>query len=186
MRIFLKSTRGVLRVVPNARQRGYHETCPKGRYFDTAAWMDEAFLSLLEEKDFAYVTVKEICRRAEVNRSTFYLHYETMDDLLLESVEWMIGRFREHMALDAADVIERIRTCPLSELSFMTLRYLLPYLSYLEKNKRLFLTALRNAKTLELEKAMRAFFGICCRPYWNDSACRKRGGCISWRFTRAD
>ena len=136
----------------------------KGRYFATAARMDEAFLSLLEEKDFAYVTVKEICRRANVNRSTFYLHYETLDDLLLESVEWMIDRFREHMALDAADVIERIRTCPLSELSFMTPRYLLPYLSYLEKNKRLFLTALRNAKTLELEKSYAGLFRHVLSP----------------------
>ena len=136
----------------------------KGRYFATAARMDEAFLSLLEEKDFAYVTVKEICRRANVNRSTFYLHYETMDDLLLESVEWMIDRFREHMALDAADVIERIRTCSLSELSFMTPRYLLPYLSYLEKNKRLFLTALRNAKTLELEKSYAGLFRHVLSP----------------------
>ena len=136
----------------------------KGRYFDTAARMDEAFLLLLEEKEFAYVTVKEICRRAGVNRSTFYLHYETVDDLLLESVEWMIARFREHMALDAKSVIEGIRTCPLSELSFMTPQYLLPYLSYVEENKRLLLTAFRNAKTLELEKSYAGLFQYVLSP----------------------
>ena len=52
--------------------------------------MDAAFLELLEEKDFAYITVKEICARAGVNRSTFYLHYETIADLLAESAQHII------------------------------------------------------------------------------------------------
>ncbi|WP_432620447.1 hypothetical protein [Butyricicoccus sp.] len=36
----------------------------ESKYFHTAARMDEAFLTLLDEKDFAYITVKEICKRA--------------------------------------------------------------------------------------------------------------------------
>ena len=52
----------------------------ESRYFATAARMDEAFLTLLAKKDFEYITVKEICEVAGVNRSTFYLHYETMSD----------------------------------------------------------------------------------------------------------
>ena len=48
----------------------------ESRYFATAARMDEAFLTLLAKKDFEYITVKEICEVAEVNRSTFYLHNE--------------------------------------------------------------------------------------------------------------
>lgn len=48
----------------------------ESKYFATAARMDEAFLELIEKKDFAYITVKEICEKAGVNRSTFYLHYE--------------------------------------------------------------------------------------------------------------
>lgn len=35
----------------------------ESKYFATAARMDEAFLELLEKKDFAYITVKEICER---------------------------------------------------------------------------------------------------------------------------
>ena len=58
----------------------------ESRYFATAARMDEAFLTLLAKKDFEYITIKEICEVAGVNRSTFYLHYETMSDLLSESV----------------------------------------------------------------------------------------------------
>lgn len=61
----------------------------ESKYFNTAIKMDQAFLELLEKKDFAYITVKEICAKAGVNRSTFYLHYETLEDLLSESVEYM-------------------------------------------------------------------------------------------------
>ena len=52
------------------------------RYFETAELMDEALLQLLADKDLEFITVKEICERAGVNRSTFYLHDETIDDLL--------------------------------------------------------------------------------------------------------
>lgn len=70
----------------------------ESKYFNTARRMDEALLSLLEEKDFAYITVREICARAGVNRSTFYLHYESMSDLLRETVEMIDERFRASVA----------------------------------------------------------------------------------------
>lgn len=35
----------------------------ESKYFATAARMDEAFLELIEKKDFAYITVKEICEK---------------------------------------------------------------------------------------------------------------------------
>ena len=33
----------------------------ESKYFNTAIKMDQAFLELLEKKDFSYITVKEIC-----------------------------------------------------------------------------------------------------------------------------
>ena len=65
----------------------------ESKYFATAARMDEAFLILLAKKDFEYITIKEICEVAGVNRSTFYLHYETMSDLFSESVGRMNEQF---------------------------------------------------------------------------------------------
>ncbi len=52
----------------------------ESKYFHTALRLDEALIALLEEKDLEYITVKEICQRAGGNRSTFYLHYETVAD----------------------------------------------------------------------------------------------------------
>lgn len=38
--------------------------------------MDEALLALLEKKEFAYITIRELCAAAGGNHSTFYLHYQ--------------------------------------------------------------------------------------------------------------
>ena len=56
----------------------------ESKYFHTALRMEEALLALLERKDLEYITVKELCQAAGVNRSTFYLHYETIGDLPAE------------------------------------------------------------------------------------------------------
>lgn len=53
----------------------------ESKYFNTAIKIDKAFLSLLETKDFAYITIKEVCAAAGVNRSTFYLHYQNTREL---------------------------------------------------------------------------------------------------------
>ncbi len=38
--------------------------------------MENAFFELLENKDIESITIRDICERAEVSRSTFYDHYE--------------------------------------------------------------------------------------------------------------
>ena len=53
----------------------------ESKYFNTAIRFNKALLSLLEKKPFEYITISEICEKAEVNRSTFYLHYENTGDL---------------------------------------------------------------------------------------------------------
>ena len=42
----------------------------------------DAFYSLVEEKGFEHITVKDITERAMISRNTFYLHYEDKYDLL--------------------------------------------------------------------------------------------------------
>lgn len=50
-------------------------------------------LALQEKKEFEYITVSEICEAVEVNRSTFYLHYENTADLLKATVRWLLDDF---------------------------------------------------------------------------------------------
>ena len=41
-----------------------------------------AVLDLMVEKDTSKITVLELCKRADINKSTFYLHYKSMEDCL--------------------------------------------------------------------------------------------------------
>ena len=125
----------------------------ESKYFATAARMDEAFLALLEEKDFAYITVKEICEKAGVNRSTFYLHYETVNDLLTESARYIIDKLIANMPQDTADFFEKLQTRPLEELHLITPEYLTPYLNFVKENSRIFRTAVEHSSVLGMDDA---------------------------------
>lgn len=128
----------------------------ESRYFTTAAKMDKAFLELIEKKDFAYITVKEICEKAGVNRSTFYLHYETIDDLLAESAKYIIDEFTSFMPHDTADFIGKLSDCPLEELYLITPEYLIPYLTYIKEHRRIFKASVEHASVLRMNDAYHA------------------------------
>jgi AcrR family transcriptional regulator len=44
----------------------------------------EAMLNLMEEKGYDQVTIEELTNRADIGRTTFYLHYNAKQDLLIE------------------------------------------------------------------------------------------------------
>lgn len=128
----------------------------ESKYFATAARMDEAFLELIEKKDFAYITVKEICEKAGVNRSTFYLHYETVGDLLQESAQYIIDRFVEFMPHNTVEFLEKLPERPLEELYLVTPEYLSPYLAYIKEHRRIFKTTVEQAAVLRMHDAYRS------------------------------
>lgn len=110
----------------------------ESKYFNTARLMNEALLLLLENKDYEYITVKEICSKAGVNRSTFYLHYETIDDLLQETIEYIKKQFFN--SFNGAQLNkEIINKSSLEELVLITPEYLTPYLQFLKDNKNVFI-----------------------------------------------
>ncbi len=134
----------------------------ESKYFNTAVKMDKAFLDLLAEKDFEYITVKDICKRAGVNRSTFYLHYETVADLLDESVAFISNGFLKYFSEN--DIGSKINNSPLDELMFIKPDYIIPYLSYIKDNKKLFQTAVLHSGTLQLDKNYKKLFECVFSP----------------------
>ena len=114
----------------------------ESKYFNTAKKMDKALISLLEEKSFEYITVSEICKRANVNRSTFYLHYENTVDLLDETARFLLDDFMAYFNVDVKNITNKIKESSLDELNFISNEYLQPYLTYIEDNKSVFSTVL--------------------------------------------
>lgn len=55
--------------------------------------MREALISLMQEKLFPEITARDITDRADLNRATFYLHYNNVFDLLEELEEETVSEF---------------------------------------------------------------------------------------------
>ena len=130
----------------------------ESKYFNTAVRMDEALIELLEKKEFEYITVKEICEKAGVNRSTFYLHYETIGDLLDECVAYKNDECFQRYATHLTDIKERLRSENLDDLIFISPEYLKPYLEFVKDNKRLFKVVLSHSDVFNAEETFRKLF----------------------------
>ena len=123
----------------------------ESKYFNTALRMDEALIELLEKKDLEYITVKELCQQAGVNRSTFYLHYENLSDLLAETMETINQRFLSYFSLRGESVLDQVHTMELEDLVFVTREYLLPYLRFIRDNKKVYRAAFRNPSSMQVQ-----------------------------------
>lgn len=78
-----------------------------GRVRYTKMVIRQSFLFLLKEQPMEKITVADICRLAEINRATFYRHYESQYGVLYE----LEDRLLEEAAPDHGDgeVQERLR-----------------------------------------------------------------------------
>lgn len=54
-----------------------------------------AFFELLKEKDMSKITISELARRAEIDRKTFYLHFDSVSDIYNELGSKMVGILKE-------------------------------------------------------------------------------------------
>ncbi len=136
----------------------------ESKYFNTAAKMDLALISLLKSKSFEFITVSEICKAADVNRSTFYLHYETIGDLLEETTRYLLNDFLSYFSADTRSVALSLNACEPEKLIFVSSKYLSPYLTYIRDHKEIFKTAVIHNKTLGFEDVYKRLFKNIFNP----------------------
>lgn len=74
------------------------KTDARSRY--TKHIIQSIFLDLLKEKPISKITVKEICEKADINRGTFYRHYEDIYDLMQKLEEAALNQL-ELLLLDS-------------------------------------------------------------------------------------
>ena len=136
----------------------------ESKYFNTAVKMDEALIELLEKKDFEFITIKEICQKAGVNRSTFYLHYENTRDLLRETTQYIINNFNSYFPVDRKKIKENYNKRDLTGLVFITPEYLLPYLTYIKENQKVFKTSVKQLGTMNFDDYYNNLFKFIFDP----------------------
>ena len=130
----------------------------QSKYFNTATKMDEALITLLETKDFEYITIKEICDTAGVNRSTFYLHYENTSDLLKETTRYIIDKHFSYYKMDKEQMSLQFASCKREALLFITDEYLTPYLTFIKENRRLFKVCIKQFHSMNMDEVYKRMF----------------------------
>ena len=101
------------------------------KYFYTAELMNQALLALLEKKDIEFITVTEITNKAGVGRSTFYLHYDNIYELLEETIENLNKQF-----IQSFDFKDSLKIETKEDAFLITDEKLIPYLNFVKRNKR--------------------------------------------------
>ncbi len=136
----------------------------ESKYFSTAKKMNLALIALLKKKPLEYITVSELCKTAGVHRSTFYLHYETIGDLLEETTRYMLDDFLSYFIKEKENFNFDFSTCELKRLNFICNEYLTPYLEYIKNNKELIFTAISNGKAFGFENIYKRMFENVFNP----------------------
>ena len=136
----------------------------ESKYFNTAIRMDEALITLLEKKDFEYITIMEICETAGVNRSTFYLHYENTFDLLRETTRYILDKHFAYYSSDTKEITERFVNCEREDLVFITSEYLYPYLTFIKDNQRIFKVSIKHFNSLGMDDVYGKMFKHIFNP----------------------
>lgn len=75
----------------------------------TKEFIRKAFEEMICEMDYEQISIKELTERANINRKTFYLHYNTLDDLLRELQNELAQAFIERTkGLDRPGDLDKI------------------------------------------------------------------------------
>ncbi len=95
----------------------------------TKKMLQKSLVEILEKKPIHEITIKEICDNADINRSTFYRHYNTTHDLYDE--------IYNNVYADIMQIVNQHRSPNFNSADIMT-----RILQYCEENRRLCLVLL--------------------------------------------
>lgn len=105
----------------------------------TKQLLKNSLIELMHKKPIGKITIKEICERAEINRSTFYLYYMDQYALLSEIENELIEHAQEHL--------KKI------DSNAGNIQYLEALLSYIEVHSDIFRTLLCHQESLSFQSA---------------------------------
>ena len=54
------------------------------RYKESSEKIETAFLTLILNNKYEDITISKVCKQANINRSTFYCHYDDINDLIIK------------------------------------------------------------------------------------------------------
>lgn len=119
------------------------ENKPDGRRVRmTKMLLKNALIDIMKNKSIHMISIKEICEEADVNRSTFYRHYDTQYDLYDEIIE--------DIASDIGAIYKN---------DYTTVDFLTKVLEYMESKRETILVILSDNGKVSLGEAFVLFTG---------------------------
>lgn len=130
------------------------------RYVKTEIAIKEAFYKLIKTDGFSNITVKKIIELANINRSTFYIHYKDVYDLLDQIEEELLNGFVEITKSESTNTLLN------KHLNWQDIeKFFSIFINYLYDNGELFIL-------LQSEKGDPAFinkFNEMSKSVWKDA-----------------
>ncbi len=123
----------------------------------TKLLLKTALMELMQEKPFEQITIKELCEQADLNRTTFYLHFNDQRDVLKEIERETMEKtvdFMKNVSPDA-DTIDLVET----------------FLSYIKDNELVFRTLMLRTESKPFRQEFIAYTLGYIRgnlPYYGD------------------
>lgn len=74
--------------------------------------LQDALIELLTDKPLSRITVRELCEKADVNRSTFYAHYRDtaslLHDIEEDAIDWVRGTLQQLLEQPDVESVGRV------------------------------------------------------------------------------
>lgn len=119
--------------------------------------MKQAMLELMNTTSFDKITVRLICQKADVNRSTFYAHYKDIYDMIRQMETNLQKQLMESYAISG-------KVTPFS------LESLIPFLEFIRKHKYFYRIALKARWAFPIREGFDPLWEQIIRPL-----CQKAG-----------
>lgn len=101
---------GSVEVSPKQQIRRFEmENKEDRRVMMTKRMLKEAMTELLRENDIYHISIRELCERADVNRTTFYKYYGSQFDLLTEMESDIISLINNTITKNNVDIDATIK-----------------------------------------------------------------------------
>lgn len=128
------------------------------RFRDTEIRMEAAMLDIMKNTDFEKITVKKICEKANVNRSTFYAHFVDIYDML----DKMEEELRKEM-------LNSYLSCNEQNHQIFSKESFILFLKHIKKHRYFYRINLQTRKNFPLEQGYEQLWAII------EPLCKKAG-----------
>jgi AcrR family transcriptional regulator len=128
----------------------------------TRELLQKALIELVAERGYDAITIQDIVDRANVGRTTFYLHYKSKDELFMSCHEGILSEY--HIGLSHPFSREELLSSEIPERMTSAYRHLeegraLLYPIFEGKDSQLILRHIRERSAQEIETNLHAIFG---------------------------